>query len=85
MRTSDVDPKFVPVEVSVDDEMIRVRFAGGLETATPVARFPRLANASPEQRKRWMLNGAGYGIHWPDADEDITIRGLMGRKLSNAA
>jgi hypothetical protein len=57
--------------------MIRVRFSGGLEIATPIERFPRLANASPSQRVRWQLNGRGYGIHWPDVDEDISVPGLF--------
>ena len=72
-----LDEHLVPVEVSVDDQMIRVSFRGGLELATPVARFPRLHRASPEQRRRWRLIGRGDGIHWPDVDEDISVSGLF--------
>ena len=77
MTTSGFDPALVPAEVSVDDAMIRVRFASGLELATPVSRFPRLQKASPEKRKAWRLIGRGDGIHWPDVDEDISVRGLF--------
>jgi len=77
MTSSVVDEALIPVAVQVDDEMIRVRFQGGLEIATPVARFPRLRDAAPEKRTRWQLNGRGYGIHWPDVDEDISVRGLF--------
>ena len=77
MFSSRLGPELVPVEVRVDAEMIRVRFSGGLEIATPVALFPRLANAEPAQRERWQLNGRGYGIHWPDVDEDISVPGLL--------
>jgi hypothetical protein len=41
-----------------------------------VAWFPRLLHATPEQRSNWRVAGAGYGIHWPDIDEDLTTQGL---------
>jgi hypothetical protein len=77
MSSSLVDESLIPVDVQVDDAMIRVRFRGGLEIATPVDRFPRLKEAPAEKRQRWQLNGKGYGIHWPDVDEDISVRGLF--------
>ena len=79
MNTSGFDPDFVPSDVRVDDEMIHVRFESGLEIATPVSRFPRLQRASPEQRSVWRLIGRGDGIHWPEVDEDISVRGLFAR------
>jgi hypothetical protein len=36
-----------------------------------------LLDASPEQRRNWELSGAGYGIHWPDLDEDLSTEGLL--------
>lgn len=77
MTSLTVDEALIPIDVQVDDRMIRVRFRSGLEIATPVERFPRLKNAAPEKRVRWEINGKGYGIHWPDVDEDISVRGLF--------
>lgn len=77
MTSSGYNADFVPLDVSVDDSMIRVRFTSGLEVATPVSRFPRLMGATPEQRKVWRLIGRGDGIHWPEVDEDISVRGLF--------
>jgi hypothetical protein len=77
MSSSTLDENRIPVDVRVDDGMIRVRFSGGLELATPVERFPRLRDAAPAQRSRWELVGRGDGIHWPDVDEDISVRGLF--------
>ena len=45
--------------------------------SVPLASYPRLANATPEQRAHWELAGAGYGIHWPDVDEDLSTEGLL--------
>lgn len=75
----EMDESMVPVDVRVDDVMIHVRFKSGHRIASPVDEFPRLRDAAPEKRVRWELNGRGYGIHWPDVDEDITVRGLIAR------
>ncbi|HEV2200426.1 MAG TPA: DUF2442 domain-containing protein [Bryobacteraceae bacterium] len=36
-----------------------------------------LAEATPEQLKHWERSGAGYGIYWPDLDEDLSTEGLL--------
>lgn len=37
----------------------------------------RLKDATQAERDNWELSPAGYGIHWPDLDEDLSIDGLM--------
>jgi hypothetical protein len=59
-----------------DDELI-VTLADGRAMSAPLVWFPRLLNASAEQRKGWELIGAGEGIRWPDLDEDLSIAGLL--------
>ena len=49
----------------------------GRTITVPLAWYPRLANAKPEQLARWEIAGAGYGIHWPDLDEDLGTEGLL--------
>jgi hypothetical protein len=34
-------------------------------------------DATPEQRRNWQISGAGYAIHWPDVDEDLSTEGLL--------
>lgn len=63
--------------VRVDDERIVVELMDGRAIAAPVSWYPRLANATPEQRANWLLAGAGLGIHWPDIDEDLSTEGLL--------
>ena len=43
----------------------------------PLAWYPRLAAAEPDQLDKWEIAGAGYGIHWPDLDEDLSTEGLI--------
>ena len=62
--------------VVTEDELI-VGLADGRTISAPLARYPRLARATPEQRSHWRISGAGYGIHWPDVDEDLDTGGLL--------
>ncbi|MBF0179334.1 MAG: DUF2442 domain-containing protein [Magnetococcales bacterium] len=72
------DPLAVNVVVSAD--MLRVMLADGREVAAPLAWFPRLQEATEEQRKNWRFIGGGVGIHWASVDEDISIDALLMRK-----
>jgi hypothetical protein len=65
------------MEVMIDEDMLRVRLADGREIAAPLEWYPRLRDATPEQRSKWEIIGGGYGIHWEDLDEDISVRGLL--------
>lgn len=65
------------VEVTVSADTLCVRLADGRELAVPVTWFPRLQQASAEARNKCRLIGGGVGIHWPDLDEDISIKGLL--------
>ena len=40
----------------------------------------RLASATVTQRQNFVVSPSGYGIHWPDLDEDLSIDGLIGVK-----
>jgi hypothetical protein len=63
--------------VRFDEEMLRVQLADRREISAPLAWFPRLQNATPEQRAHWRLIGKGIGIHWDDLDEDLSVAGLL--------
>jgi hypothetical protein len=65
------------VDVRADARRLQVMMADGREISVPVEWFPRLRDASDEQRANWRLIGRGHGIHWPDIDEDISIQGLL--------
>lgn len=70
------DPTAIDVEVS--DTLLRVTLADRREVAAPLAWFPRLRDASPEQRGHRRFIGRGTGVRCPDVDEDISVRGLPG-------
>jgi hypothetical protein len=43
----------------------------------PLAWSWRLSEATPAQRANWRIIGDGYGVHWPDVDEDISADGML--------
>jgi len=51
--------------------------ADARRVSAPLEWFPRLLQATPAQRANWTLIGQGVGIHWPDVDEDISVRSLL--------
>jgi hypothetical protein len=63
--------------VRFDEASIIVDLMDGRSISAPLAWYPRLFNATPEQRQHWQLAGAGYGIHWPALDEDLSTVGLL--------
>jgi Protein of unknown function (DUF2442) len=64
-------------EVSFEDEVLQVFLSDGREIRVPLEWFPKLRDASPEERAHWRLIGKGIGIHWPDLDEDLSLEGLL--------
>ena len=55
-----------------------VHLLDGRSLTVPLEWFPRLRDATPEQRGRYEFSGHGYAIHWPELDEDISVPGLLG-------
>jgi len=72
---SDTDLRVM--SLSIDAERLTVELMDGRAIAVPLAWYPRLANATQAQRDNWELAGGGYGIHWPDIDEDLSTEGLL--------
>jgi hypothetical protein len=77
MITSPHKPGERIVDVEVTDAALVVHLADGRVVSAPLTWYPRLLNATAAQRTRWRIAGAGFGIHWPDIDEDLSIHGIL--------
>ena len=77
MSISAVEVEPLALDVNCTKDSLRVILADGREIAAPLVWFPRLQNATSEERKRWRLIGGGIGIHWEDVDEDISVESLL--------
>ena len=57
--------------------MLSVDLEDGRTITVPIGWYPRLAYGTPAERANVQISGAGYGLHWPDLDEDIGVEGLL--------
>jgi Protein of unknown function (DUF2442) len=74
------------VHVTVTDDTLTVDLDDERTISVPIGWYPRLAYGTPEERTNVQIAGAGYGLHWPDLDEDIGVDGLLlGRKSVESA
>lgn len=65
------------IGVKFTADAMLVNLSDGREISVPLEWFPRLRNATPEQRKRWRFISRGIGIHWEEIDEDIAVTTLL--------
>ena len=70
------------VSVTIDDDTLSVDLEDGRTISVPIGWYPRLAQGTSAERADFQISGAGYGIHWPELDEDIGVEGLLLGKKS---
>ncbi len=80
MSTSTVRPPDAPRAQGLEfiPDAFVVHLEDGRSLTVPIEWFPRLRDATEEQRSHWELIGPGFGFHWPELDEDISVAGLLG-------
>jgi len=64
-------------DVTFTEDSISVDLMDGRTISAPLLWYPRLSHATAEQLANWQVSGGGYGIHWPDIDEDLSTEGLL--------
>ncbi len=64
-------------DVQVTEDVLSVRLMDGRTISVPLVWYPRLLNATDEQRQNWRVAGGGFGIYWEDIDEDLSTEGLL--------
>ena len=64
-------------DVHFTEDSLSVDLIDGRTITVPLAWFPRPLHATFEQQANWQISGGGYGIHWPEIDEDLRTAGLL--------
>jgi len=64
-------------DVRFTEDELCVTLMDGRTIIVPLTWYPRLLHATKKRRKHWETCAAGYGIHWPDIDEDLSAQGLL--------
>jgi len=65
------------MDVTVTEDELVINLDDARTISVPLVWYPRLWHGTPEERSNWEIIGAGYGIHWHDLDEDISVKGLL--------
>jgi len=77
MNTLEAKPGERILAVHVTADMLVVDLADGRTVSVPLAWYPRLLHATEAQRNQWQIAGAGFGIHWAEIDEDLSVQGIL--------
>ena len=70
------------IKVTVTDDTLSVDLEDGRTVSVPIGWYPRLTHGTAAERANVQIAGAGFGLHWPDLDEDIGVEGLLLGKRS---
>jgi hypothetical protein len=68
--------------VSSTLDTLIVDFEDGRTVHLPLMWYPRLFRATQTQRDHYELMGGGFGVHWPEVDEDLSAKSLAMGKAS---
>jgi len=77
MDTSKHKPDERVRDVRVESDMLSVDQYDGRTISVPLTWYPKLLNATDAERAYWEVYGGGFGIHWPDLNEDLSTEGLL--------
>ena len=69
------DERVASVKFSAD--FLVVGLMDGRQISVPLKWYPRLANGSEEACSNWEICGGGFGLHWPELDEDLSTEGML--------
>ena len=64
-------------DVALTDDELVVALMDRRSISVPLAWYPRLSAATPAQRAHWEIASSGFGIHWPEIDEDLSTEGML--------
>jgi hypothetical protein len=83
--SAEIENRNQTADVRFDRERMYVLLQDGREISVPMRWYPRLLNATPEQRERWEITPFGDALHWEEIDEDLDVQGfLVGAKAPGA-
>jgi hypothetical protein len=73
------DPDELAIQkVEVTEFLITAHISDGRIISLPIAWFERLRKASIDQLSNFEISPSGYGVHWPDVDEDLSVKTFLG-------
>ncbi len=65
------------IKLNVENDMLVATISDGRIVSIPIVWFSRLRNAPTDKLNHFEISPSGYGIHWPELDEDISIKSFL--------
>lgn len=65
------------IKISIENDMLVATISDGRIVSIPIVWFSRLRNAPSDKLNNFEISPSGYGIHWPELDEDISIKSFL--------
>ena len=65
------------LKVGFGSDAMQIDLSDGRVLSVPLAWYPKLAMAERNQLQRFEISPGGYGIHWPELDEDLSVKGFL--------
>ncbi len=65
------------LDIEITEDFLTAKISDGRSVSIPIAWFPRLVSAQGSQVANYEISPSGYGVHWPDLDEDISIKAFI--------
>ncbi|MEO6811380.1 MAG: DUF2442 domain-containing protein [Isosphaeraceae bacterium] len=75
-------PSLLAKHVSFTETSLTIELRDGTEVTRPLAWYPRPAYGNTVERNHWRLIADGYGVHWPDLDEDLCVEDVLAGRPS---
>lgn len=72
------------VRVWTEDRMVMFELADGRVFGFPASKFERLAKASDAELSTVEIQADGYSLRWEALDEDISVPGMVSRRLEES-
>ena len=65
------------LSITFSDDYMLVNLSDGRVISIPLAWYPALAEAPGEKLENYEISPSGYGVHWPELDEDLSVLGFL--------
>jgi len=69
--------KISSLKLSPANDKLLIHMNNNLTFITPIKNYKGLKNATAKRLKNYRLIGDGIGIHWPDLNEDLSLKGFL--------
>lgn len=65
------------VDTDKAHDLLTIQLTNGHALKVRLSKYKKLLNASEEALSNYQIIASKSGIHWPDVDEDISLKGLL--------